>query len=173
MGKDVVKEAKSKVKDALDSIHLPKMPKMHKPAFMKKKPKEESEKDGEESKEKKTEEAVEGEETKEESKEKTEEPEEKKEETTEEKKEQETEKKDQSEKNEEGVEEKKPSLIDSIKSIKAPKMPKIFSKNKKGETDLESGKCDESEQLLEETDSVVGDEKDARESEPKEKQGTS
>lgn len=193
--KDVVKEAKSKVKDALDSIHLPKMPKMHKPAFMKKKPKEESEKDGEESKEKKTEEAVDGEETKEEPKEKTEESEEKKEETTEEKKEQEkeekkeekeeekcdekkteddeTEKKDQSEKNEEGVEEKKHSLIDSIKSIKAPKMPKIFSKNKKGETDLESGKCDESEQLLEETDSVVGDEKDAGESEPKEKQGTS
>merc|ERR1712106_373097 len=155
-------------------------------------PKEESEMDGEESKEKKTEEAVDGEETKEESKEKTEESEEKKEETTEEKKEQEkkeekeeekcdekktdddeTEKKDQSEKNEEGVEEKKPSLIDSIKSIKAPKMPKIFSKNKKGETDLESGKCGESEQLLEETDSVVGDEKDAGESAPKEKQGTS
>merc|ERR1711892_551880 len=86
---------------------------------------------------------------------KMEESEEKKEETTEEKKEQEkeekkeekeeekcdekktdddeTEKKDQSEKNEEGVEEKKPSLIDSIKSIKAPKMPKIFSKNKKGD----------------------------------------
>ena len=32
------------MKDALDSIHLPKMPKMHKPAFLKKKTKEESEK---------------------------------------------------------------------------------------------------------------------------------
>jgi len=191
--KDVVKEAKSKVKDALDSIHLPKMPKMHKPAFLKKKTKEESEKT-EESTEKNTE----GEEkANEEPKEKTEQLEEKKEETpTEEKKEDvkdetkdkeedkcedkkeettdETEKKDQSEKEEEGVEERKPSLIDSIKSIKAPKMPNIFSKTKKGEADLESGKCDESEQLLEETDSVVGDEKDATESDPKDKQkGTS
>merc|ERR1712128_412737 len=86
----------------------------------------------------------------------------------------ETEKKDQSEKNEEGVEKKKPSLIDSFKSIKAPKMPKIFSKTKKGETDLETGKCDESEQLLEEKDQPDGDEKEEGESEPKEKQkGTS
>merc|ERR1711874_912034 len=37
--KDLVKGAKTKVKDALDNIHLPKMPKMHKPGFMKKKSK--------------------------------------------------------------------------------------------------------------------------------------
>merc|ERR1739842_112336 len=80
--KDVVKEAKSKVKDALDSIHLPKMPKMHKPAFLKKKTKEESEKT-EESSEKKTEEE---EKTNEEPTEKTEQSEEKKEEATEQKK---------------------------------------------------------------------------------------
>merc|ERR1712054_283153 len=42
--KDVVKDAKSKVKDALDNINLPKMPKIHKPAFMKKKNKEGSDK---------------------------------------------------------------------------------------------------------------------------------
>merc|ERR1712156_1161583 len=42
--KDLVKEAKTKVKDALDNIHLPKMPKMHKPGFMKKKTKDDGEK---------------------------------------------------------------------------------------------------------------------------------
>merc|ERR1712026_480058 len=31
------KDAKTKVKEALDNIHMPKMPKLHKPAFLKKK----------------------------------------------------------------------------------------------------------------------------------------
>merc|ERR1712194_783551 len=31
------KDAKTKVKEAFDNIHMPKMPKLHKPAFLKKK----------------------------------------------------------------------------------------------------------------------------------------
>merc|ERR1712223_491944 len=34
---DLINEAKAKVKDAMDNINLPKMPKVHKPEFMKKK----------------------------------------------------------------------------------------------------------------------------------------
>ena len=34
---DKLKEAKAKVKEALDNIHMPKIPKIHKPAFLKKK----------------------------------------------------------------------------------------------------------------------------------------
>ena len=32
-----LKEAKAKVKEALDNVHMPKIPKIHKPAFLKKK----------------------------------------------------------------------------------------------------------------------------------------
>merc|ERR1711874_423626 len=39
------KDAKTKAKEAIDNIHIPKMPKIHKPAFLKKK------KDGEEGEE--------------------------------------------------------------------------------------------------------------------------
>merc|ERR1712173_79218 len=42
--KDLVQEAKSKMKDAME--HLPKMPKIHKPGFMKKKSKESDKADG-------------------------------------------------------------------------------------------------------------------------------
>merc|ERR1712079_941116 len=38
--KDLVKEAKTKVKDAIENINIPKMPKLHRPGFMKKKSKE-------------------------------------------------------------------------------------------------------------------------------------
>merc|ERR1712029_1160591 len=38
--KDLVKEAKTKMKDAMENINLPKMPKIHKPGFMKKKSKD-------------------------------------------------------------------------------------------------------------------------------------
>jgi len=184
--KDVVKEAKSKVKDALDSIHLPKMPKMHKPGFMKKKTKENGEKnkDDDEGKDEKKEEVKDEKQPSEDSTEKTEKPEDKEEKNEKEGEkeeksesvnkdekwdENEKEKKEESEKSEECVEEKKPSIIDSLKNIKAPKIPKIFSKTKKGDNDLESGKCDESEQLLEEKDQPDGDEKEG-ENAPKEKQ---
>merc|ERR1712223_1222600 len=42
---DKLKEAKAKVKEALDNIHMPKIPKIHKPAFLKKKKEGEAEDD--------------------------------------------------------------------------------------------------------------------------------
>lgn len=187
--KDVVKEAKSKVKDALDSIQLPKMPKMHKPGFMKKKTKEneEKDKDDEEGNSDKKEEAKDEKQPSEVSNEKQNNPEVTKDNKENEKDEEKEEKlenenkdeksdeneKEKKEESEESVEEKKPSIIDSFKNIKAPKMPKIFSKTKTGD-DLESGKCDESEQLLEEKDQPDGEEKAEGQNTPKDKQkGTS
>ena len=35
--KEDSKDAKTRMKDAMENIHMPKMPKMHKPSFMKKK----------------------------------------------------------------------------------------------------------------------------------------
>merc|ERR1712156_1134236 len=88
------KDAKTKVKEALDNIHMPKMPKLHKPAFLKKK------KDGEAVGDAPAE-GKEGEdekETKEETKEEKEETKEEKEENKEEKDEEKTEKEEPTEK---------------------------------------------------------------------------
>merc|ERR1711936_1553382 len=41
---DLINEAKAKVKDAMENINLPKMPKVHKPEFMKKKGKKKGKK---------------------------------------------------------------------------------------------------------------------------------
>merc|ERR1712008_516995 len=77
------KDAKTKVKEAFDNIHMPKMPKLHKPAFLKKKKEGEAGgdapaegKEGEEEKENKEETKEEKEETKEEKEEGKEEKEE-------------------------------------------------------------------------------------------------
>merc|ERR1711953_378788 len=115
--KDLVKEAKTKVKDALDNIHLPKMPKMHKPAFMKKKTKDEGEKA-----EDKTEEGNKEEESKEE---KTEE---NKEEPNEGERDEKKEGSEEEKKDGEKAEEKKTSIILRIKSQVFP------SKSKKEDT---------------------------------------
>merc|ERR1711976_273055 len=131
---------------AMENINLPKMPKLHRPEFVKeyiKKPKDgektegeetaekadEKEKEGETSEEKKEEEPkekAEGEETKEEEK------------SSDEKVEGDEEKKDATD--------KKTSIIDSLKNIKS----QVFSK-KKGETSETDGeKTEEAEKLLEE-----------------------
>ena len=134
-----MKEAKTKVKDALDNIHLPKIPKMHKPGFMKKKTKDDGEKT-----EEKTEEETKENESKEE---KTEENKEEAKEGDNEKKEGDEEKKDG-----EKLEEKKTSIIDSLKNIKS----QVFPKSKKEEAPESDEKPEEAEKLLEEK---VDDEK--------------
>lgn len=156
--KDLVKEARTKVKDAFDNIHLPKMPKMHKPGFMKKKSKEEGEK---------TEEKAEEENKAEESKE------DKSEETLEVAKEgdkEETEEKEEKEdKSEEGgkADEKKTSIIDSLKNIKS----QVFPKSKKGEAPESGEKSDEAEKLLEEKEKT--EEKKDEEKEKEKGEGSS
>merc|ERR1711953_1536896 len=97
------KDAKTKVKEALDNIHMPKMPKLHKPAFLKKK------KDGEAGGDAPAE-GKEGEdekENKEETKDEKEENNEEKEENKEEKDEEKTEKEEPTEKKDEGEEKEK------------------------------------------------------------------
>merc|ERR1712073_50425 len=59
--KDLVKEAKTKVKDAMENINIPKMPKLHRPGFMKKKSKEGEKTEGEKTEGEKTEEENAGE----------------------------------------------------------------------------------------------------------------
>merc|ERR1712073_23047 len=54
--KDLVKEAKTKVKDAMENINIPKMPKLHRPGFLKKKSKEGEKTEGEKAEGEKTEE---------------------------------------------------------------------------------------------------------------------
>merc|ERR1712170_154999 len=62
--KDLVTEARAKVKDAMENINLPKMPKLHRPEFVKeyiKKPKDGEKTEGEETAEKADEKEKEGE----------------------------------------------------------------------------------------------------------------
>ena len=170
--KSAIKEAKTKVKDAFENINMPKMPKMHRPEFLKKKaegdvdekdaPEAEkidavesnSEKSFEDKSEVKTEEKTEAkteekteEKTKEKADEKTEDP-------TDEKTEKETD------------EVKKPSIMNTIKSIKPPKM-KMFTKTKKEEAEADTQNSAEAEQLL--TEKPDENQKEETEAEPKEK----
>ena len=150
--KDLVKEAKTKVKDAFDNIHLPKMPKMHKPGFLKKKSKEEGEKT-----EEKTDEENKAEESKEEKSEET------LEEPKEGDKEEKEEKEEKEDKSEEGgkPEEKKTSIIDSLKNIKS----QVFPKSKKGEAPESGEKSDEAEKLLEEKEKTEETKEEEKEKE--------
>ena len=133
-----MKEAKTKVKDALDNIHLPKMPKMHKPGFMKKKTKDEGEKAEDKTEDGNKEEVNKEEESKEE---KTEE---NKEEPKEGEKEEKKEGSEEEKKDGEKAEEKKTSIILRIKSQVFP------SKSKKEDTAESGEKPEEAEKLLEE-----------------------
>ena len=159
--KDLVTEARAKVKDAMENINLPKMPKLHRPEFVKeyiKKPKD-GEKTEEDTAEKADEEIKEGgttEEKKEEPKEKAEEEETKEGEKSDEKVEGAEEKKDA---------EKKTSIIDSLKNIKSQVFPK-----RKGETSETDGdKPEEAEKLLEEKpEKKEDDEKEESKDEKKE-----
>ena len=132
-----MKEAKTKVKDALDNIHLPKMPKMHKPGFMKKKTKDEGEKAEDKTEDGNKEEVNKEEESKEE---KTEE---NKEEPKEGEKEEKKEGSEEEKKDGEKAEEKKTSIILRIKSQVFP------SKSKKEDTAESGEKPEEAEKLLE------------------------
>jgi len=172
------KDAKTKVKEALDNIHMPKMPKLHKPAFLKKKkegeaggdaPAEGKEDEGEkENKEETKEEKEETKEEKEEGKEEKEETKDEKEESTEEKKE---------EKSKETDEEKKPGFLDNLKSIGSHvQLPSFLSKKESKVKDVEAGgdKEEESKELLEkkegeEDEKKEGEEETEKELEPEEK----
>ena len=136
--KDLIKEAKTKVKDAMDNI---KLPNIKKPGFLKKKSKEDGEKTEENKESAEAGENKEGE--KEEQAEATEEKQET--ETKEEEKEgEETEDKPDGEK----TEDKKTSIIDSLKNIKSQVFSKVKKTEEKTETDGE--KPEEAEKLLEE-----------------------
>merc|ERR1712079_613448 len=131
--KDLVKEAKTKVKDAMENINIPKMPKLHRPGFMKKKSKEGEKTEGEKAEGEKTEEENAGEgEVKEGEKEEKPETDEK---TGDDKPADEGEKADEEKKEEEKTEDKKSSIIDSLKSIKS----QVFSKSKKTEASETDG----------------------------------
>ena len=120
-GEEAPKDAKTKVKEAIENIHIPKMPKIHKPAFLKKK------KDGE------GEETIENDEDKKEG--------------GDEDKETPDEKKDGDE--EEGDKDKKSKIIDSLKNIKSQVHVPAFLKKGSKEKDVESGDKEESKELLE------------------------
>lgn len=128
-------EAKAKVKEALDNIHIPKMPKIHKPAFLKKK-KEGGDDGGEKGEEdEKGDEVKDGEEGEGEGEG---EPGDKKEEQNE---------------GEEGEDskEKKHTFMDNLKSMKNQvHMPAFLSKKSTSkEKDPEAGDKEESKELLE------------------------
>jgi len=136
--KDLVTEARAKVKDAMENINLPKMPKLHRPEFVKeyiKKPKDGEKTEGEETAEK-ADENKEGETS-----------EEKKEEEPKEQAEGEEAKKEEEKSSEEKVEgaeekkdaDKKTSIIDSLKNIKSQVFPK--KKGETSETDGEKSIC--------------------------------
>ena len=162
------------MKDAMENINIPKMPKLHRPGFMKKKSKEGEKTEGEKAEGEKTEEENAGEgEVKEGEKEEKPETEEKTgddkpadegEKADEEKKEEE---KTDEEKKEEKTEDKKSSIIDSLKSIKS----QVFSKSKKTEASETDGgeKSEEAEKLLEEKPEEKTEETKEEEKEPKEK----
>ena len=136
--KDLVKEAKTKMKDAMENINLPKMPKIHKPGFMKKKSKDGEKTEGQdENKDEEVKEGEQGEKPADNEKELK---------TDEDKSEEKAEKSDDEKKETEKTEEKKSSIIDSIKSIKS----QVFPKTKKGETTETDGEKPEEEKLLEE-----------------------
>lgn len=120
------KDTKTKVKEAIENIHLPKLPKMHKPAFLKKK----------------KEAAVEGEEAPENNKETDGEGDEEKE-TKDDKKDEDGE--------EENKEKKSSKIMDSIKNIKSQvHVPAFLSKKSSSkEKDAEAGDKEESKELLE------------------------
>jgi hypothetical protein len=170
---DLINDAKTKVKDAMENINLPKMPKVSKPAFMKKKGKK---KDGAEKKEGEDEENKEegadqkadaGEENKEgESDEKKEGGEEAK---VEESKEEEGDKKAEEATEEGAAAEKKPSVLDSLKSIKAPKMPKMpkFGKKDTPAEEVMEKAEEEKKDGEEKKDAEEGDDKKAGEEEEK------
>jgi len=148
-GKSEKKGATTRVKDALENVSLPKMPKIHKPAFLKKK----ADKSEEKTEDKSGEDSKDGEEKTDEDK-----PEEEVKETTEgdEKKEGEEQKEDEKEDKEEKEDElnleegqTKKSLLDSIKSFKPPKVQNPFSKGKKKECSGEEKGEEEGEKLLE------------------------
>merc|ERR1711971_799810 len=140
------KDAKTKVKEALDNIHMPKMPKLHKPAFLKKK--KEGEAGGDAPAEGKEDEGE---------KENKEETKEEKEETKEEKKE---------EKLKETDEEKKPGFLDNLKSIGSHvQLPSFLSKKESKVKDVEAGgdKEEESKELLEKKEGEEDEKKEGEE----------
>jgi len=168
--KDLVKNTKTKVKDVIENIHLPKMPKISKPSFLKKSSKEvkDSSPDNEvvDASDKVE---IDEKDTNDDKKEILNSENPKVFITDEENKNvspvkdsdnkenvlendtgnEENEKvKDEAEVSDNSVLEKKSSIMDTLKSFKPPKMPNIFSKVK-ADNDEESAR-EESEQLLEE-----------------------
>merc|ERR1712223_1480524 len=135
---DAPKDAKTKVKEAIENIHMPKLPKIHKPAFLKKK------KEGEEGEEviEKDDEKKDGEDEEKDA------PEEKKDGDAEE------EEKD-----------KKSKIIDSLKNIKSQVHVPAFLKKGSKEKDVETGDKEESKELLEKKE---GQEEGADENKDKE-----
>merc|ERR1712051_749354 len=126
-GEEAPKDTKTKVKEAIENIHMPKLPKIHKPAFLKKK--KATEEDGEE--------AAADDKDKEKNEDAAEENEEK-----EEKKEGEGEEEEEKEK-------KSSKIIDSLKDIKSKvHVPAFLSKKTSSkEKDVEAGDKEESKEL--------------------------
>ena len=132
-GEEPSKDTKTKVKEAIENIHMPKLPKLHKPAFLKKK-KEEAEEEGEgvvEEDKEKDGEADEDNEPKEDKKD--------------------------GEAEEEEKEKKSSKIIDSLKNIKSQvHVPAFLSKmSSSKEKDVEAGDKEESKELLEKKEGDV------------------
>lgn len=137
-GEEDTKDAKTKMKEAMENIHLPKMPKIHKPAFLKKKKEdtEEGEAKDEQAKEGEDKEKKEGEEG-----------------------EEKVEGAEGQEEKKEGEEEKKKSgILDNLKNMTSHvHVPAFLSKSKANkDKEAEAGDKEESKELLEKKEGEEG-----------------
>ena len=178
---DLINDAKAKVKDAMENVHLPKMPKVSKPKFMKKKGKKKGETEGADGEEKKEEEGEQPENAEKADTEGVEKVSDEKDKETDASKDEtegkdgeEIEKKTEGEADGEAVEEKKPSVLDSLKALKAPKMPKMPKFGKKdvpSETEQEKEGGEETNEGNDEKKEETDGEKDPEDKEKKDGEG--